>query len=61
MAEPIRIDMNDKDDSSFGEAFMQALFSRRPLVMFDSANPEAGEVGMELDLGVIEDGASDGC
>lgn len=60
MLEPIRIDMNDKDGTSFGAAFMEALFTGRPLVMFDSANPEAGEVGMGLDLDVIEDGASDG-
>ncbi|MCX5584223.1 hypothetical protein [Streptomyces erythrochromogenes] len=59
MTEPIRIDMSDKG-SSFGEAFMQALLTGRPLVMFDSSNPEAGEVGMGLELDVLEDGASDG-
>ncbi|MEU6397821.1 hypothetical protein ABZ867_12675 [Streptomyces cinnamoneus] len=60
MAEPIRIDMNDKDGDAFGAAFMEALISGRPLVMFDSANPEAGEVGMGLDLNVIDGGGSDG-
>lgn len=59
MTEPIRIDMSDKD-SNFGEAFMQALLTGQPLVMFDSAHPEAGEVGLGLDLGVAEGGASDG-
>lgn len=60
MPEPIRIDMNDKDGEAFGAAFMEALFTGRPLVMFDSANPHAGEVGMGLDLDVTEGGVVDG-
>ncbi|MGW6703551.1 hypothetical protein ACWGDE_01475 [Streptomyces sp. NPDC054956] len=60
MPESIRIDMNDGDGEAFGAAFMEALFTGRPLVMFDSAHPEAGEVGMGIDLDVAEGGASDG-
>lgn len=59
MTDPIRVDMSDKD-ANFGEAFMQALMTGRPLVMFDSANPEVGEVGMGVDIDVIDGGASDG-
>lgn len=59
MIEPIRIDMSNEDEN-FGEAFMQALLTGRPLVMFDSAHPQAGEVGMGLDLAAAEGEASDG-
>ncbi|WP_435597121.1 hypothetical protein [Streptomyces anulatus] len=59
MTEPIRIDMSQKDNG-LGEALMEAMFTGRPLVMFDSTRPELGDVGMGVDVGVAEGGDSDG-
>lgn len=58
MSEPIRIDMSQKDNG-LGEALMEAMFTGRPLVMFDSTRPELGDVGMGLDLEVTNSGDSD--
>jgi len=58
MAEPIRIDMSQKDNG-LGEALMEAMFTGRPLVMFDSTRPELGDVGMGMDVSAVEGGEPD--
>lgn len=58
MPEPIRIDMSQKNNG-LGEALMEAMFSGRPLVMFDSTRPELGDFGMGMDVAVADSGDAD--
>jgi hypothetical protein len=55
MTEPIRVDMG-AEDNNLGDALMEALFTGRPIVMFESGRPELGEVGFGMEIeGVTEE------